>query len=1070
MIAEYLDAVDRGEPPPHEAVLAAHPEIREELEEFFADQESARRLARVSQESLASFLAPGSVIANHEILEELARGGMGVVYRARERKLGRVVALKVILAGPLASRGESERFLREAQAAAALDHPNIVPIYAVGEEGGRHFFTMRLIEGGSLATWSPPGGRTPRRAAELIETVARAVHHAHEHGTLHRDLKPSNVLLDAEGRPYLSDFGLARPLEGSSQLTASGDLLGTASYMAPEQSRISSDALTRAADVYSLGAVLYELLAGGPPFRGATAVETLRQAQESEPARPSILNRLVSADLETIVLKCLEKNPERRYVTALQLADDLKRFLSGEAIAARPISRVERGRRWCRRHATLSVAVFLITALAIGSLVAAVAIARLRSDTLDRLAEARLAEARARALGGAMGGRLRGLEAIREAATVRKDMALRSAAALCLSLPDVEPVAQLSSVEAGARCHALDPVHSRAAEGYESGAVIVRELPGGRQLARFDGAGASVKGLVFSPDSRLLVRSTGDRFQAGTLTLWDWERAAAPLMERDGVMSHRPCFDPVGQILAHGTADGHVRGTDVTTGKELWSYAIGDAADGVQFDPGGRRLALVTVTGRALVLDLVTGARTFEQPGQLVAWHPWGDLLGVADGAQVGLWDLRADRRVSLLQGSTGELQHLTFHPSGDTILTEGWDDTLRLWSLIGTEQVRMGGSIRDPSFRRDGGALGFQGADGSIRLSRFEPGTEVTGIYCGTNALGDLAFDSQDRFLAVSHPDGLNVLDAASGRIAARIGGGRVHSVLLRPDGKTAITVGPGGIHAWPLQWESGDSRDLLVSGPPRALFAKGTPDIQAALSADGRFVLLRLNIQWAQLIDLEEPGKPPVRFEHPGLVWCAVSPGGKWVATGPLHGSEARVWDAATRAVVKSYTLRRHVMSAQVGFSPDGRWFILSTGEGVSQFRVGEWDEPVRRFPSDEMTDLGRPFAFSPDGGLLALTLSPGLVRLGDAETGRELVTLETPRGKGFSRILFSPRGDRLLGTYSGGVVQVWDIFRLRARLRALGLDWDGPPGDTPPRGEQRPFDVKVVGLERLTGAKDR
>ena len=276
---------------------------------------------------------------------------MGVVYRARQTSLNRVVALKMILSGGFASDDETKRFRLEAELAANLDHPNIVPIYEVGEHEGHHFFSMKLVEGTNLARQVGRLADQPRAVAGIVATVARAVDHAHGHGFLHCDLKPSNILIDREGRPHVTDFGLARRVEENSALTATGAILGTPSYMAPEQASGERRQLTPAADVYGLGAIFYELLTGRPPFRAATVMETVVMVLEREPEPPARVNRAVPSDLESICLRCLEKSPADRYPSAAELAEALDQYLRGEDVVGTGLA--ARLRRWTRREPEL---------------------------------------------------------------------------------------------------------------------------------------------------------------------------------------------------------------------------------------------------------------------------------------------------------------------------------------------------------------------------------------------------------------------------------------------------------------------------------------------------------------------------------------------------------------------------------------------------------------------------------------------------------------------------------------------------------------------------------------------
>ena len=425
LIGEILGAMQSGRPVERDIWLAAHPDLAEGLRAFLADYDQFQNLAAplrdvadgaatVAHETAGYWIASGpspvmsyesgdaaaspavgtsvQYFGDYERLRTLGEGGMGIVFEARQRSLDRIVALKMIRAGRFAGEDDLRRFRNEADAVAKLDHPHIVPVYEVGEHEGHNYFSMKRIDGTSLAANLSGYRDRPREAARVVAKVARAVHHAHQRGVLHRDLKPSNVLLDAQGEPHLTDFGLAKRLQdnGAAEATHTGAILGTPAYMAPEQAGGGRSEVTTATDVYGLGALLYALLTGQAPFRGESLAETLLQVREGAPDPIRKSNPKLPRDLETICMRCLEREPRRRYASADAVAGELERWLKGEPITARPVGALERGWMWCRRNPlvaglTAAVAAVLILSTVISTKLALRASARARDERAHRV-------------------------------------------------------------------------------------------------------------------------------------------------------------------------------------------------------------------------------------------------------------------------------------------------------------------------------------------------------------------------------------------------------------------------------------------------------------------------------------------------------------------------------------------------------------------------------------------------------------------------------------------------------------------------------------------------------------
>ena len=577
---------------------------------------------------------------DYELLAEVARGGMGVVYRARHLVTDRTVALKMILAGDLATAADVERFRREAKAAAALEHPGIVPIYDVGEAEGRHYFTMPFVAGGSLQDRLADGPLPPPLAARLVRHLAEAVQYAHDKGIVHRDLKPRNVLLQPAGtapegnssaatpRPgsgksghggesgvaaRLTDFGLARAAAGDG-LTATGELLGTPAYMAPEQAAGDTRRIGPCSDVYGLGAVLYALLTGRPPFQAATPLETLRQVRDEEPLPPRRLNPAVPADLATVCLKCLHKEPGRRYSSAAALADDLGRFVDGRPVLARPVGRLERGRRWCRRNPAVAGLLAAVAISLVGGAAAATAFA-VRANANAERADGEAEEAR-KARDGAR----------RETAEARRQKEAADGATY---------VAQIG----------------RAVADLEAGST--------------EGASAALDAT--RPDLRGWEYHLLRRRNVGTPLILrghtDWVQTVA--------------FSPDGGRLATASVDDTARVWDARTGAELLTLREHThLVAAVAFSPDGARLATASYDKTARVWDARSGAELFTLRGHtgpvtsLAFSSDGGRLATASEDNTARVWDARIGAEALALRGHTGEVTAVAFSPDGRVVIS----------------------------------------------------------------------------------------------------------------------------------------------------------------------------------------------------------------------------------------------------------------------------------------------------------------------------------------------------------------------------------------------------------------
>jgi WD40 repeat protein len=856
IIAAYLKAVDAGQAPNRQEWLARYPDLAAELETFFADQEQVSRLAAplrsaaeadkpavppaaplaatagtveagsvyqvresdLTPDAAAGTLAPGETAApppgaricyfgDYELLEEIARGGMGVVYRARQVTLNRMVALKTILAGQLASAAEVQRFQTEAEAAANLDHPHIVPIYEIGEHAGQHYFSMKLIEGTNLAVEVSSFVADATRTAQLLATVARAVHHAHQRGILHRDLKPGNILLDARGAPHITDFGLAKQVSGDAGQTQSGAIVGTPGYMAPEQAAARKQ-LTTAVDVYSLGAILYELLTGQPPFRAATPMDTLLLLLEKEPVRPAALNRRVDRDLETICLKCLEKEPQRRYGSAEALAEDLERWLAGEPIQARPSTTWERLWKWAKRRpalaALLAVSCACILLLVIGGILLAVNQEERRIALQDQRNQ--MQEERDQALGDLR--QVLERQSLFEQARTARLAGNRQRA--------------LELLARGVRLKTSTGLDEQALLNWRQETIGSITTPGLRLICEIPFSAFQVRG--FSADGTLLAAAGRIPIFKEQGMVWDAQTAVFAIPSGDLVyafkhssqfLQYGAAFSPVGADFAFSESfsdgsgrlskDSRVELWDLVKREKRMQFSGGLALvmnGELLFSPDGLLFAAAGREGID-VRQVATGKRVklIEQAGVPLRFFPNHDLLFGFPQGTVRRWDLAtgkevwsltaqaetvsADGKLAVLRkGPTGESSTLNIPPA-----TREKVDQLELWDYSSVPPRRLsvlaqvhavpGGTV----LSADGRLLAYQDVDepNKVRLWDTKSGSfhKVLPVPGRAGKIIALGFSPGDSLLmAQVAPATVHVWDVPTGDRVAVLPGQRLSQV----------------------------------------------------------------------------------------------------------------------------------------------------------------------------------------------------------------------------------------------------------------------------------------------------
>lgn len=1030
--------------------------------------------------SKAEGLYVGARLGDYELVDVLGRGGMAVVYLARQVSLDRLVALKTIAAPLMANAPSQERFRREARAVAALDHPGIVSVHDAGVLQGSLFYTMDFVDGKDLARVLRERRLPAREAAGLVRQVAEAVGYAHSRGIVHRDLKPSNVLLDTLSVPHVVDFGLAFEAgEEIGRLTLTGDLLGTPPYMAPEMLAGGAGRAVPPTDVYALGAMLFEMLTGRTPFIGDSPSEILNLALHEQPPSPRLLNPSVPRDLEVITMRCLEKTPAARYADGVELAADLGRFLRGEPIHARPVSAPVRAWRWARRRPGLATFIVALLLGVVGATWSAFVINASRHRALQAEADAQeglwradLAHAQAARRTTQAGAREEALTAIGDAARFRPSLELRNEAIAALCLDDArvsrswvpgghDSGAQRTLPQGFAATAAL--VFAPSLETYlvetAPGQLVQRSSADDHELGRLSAPAGAVVGVpVFSPDGQFLAV----RYADSTVRVWE-VGARRVLFELAGRPSPTPvtsakygndvAFRADGRQLAVGAPEGGFTLHAVPGGQEQGRWNAAFRPTILRYSPDSSRIAVASrQSAQVQFIDAsaLTVQRTVALPGVPIcaAWSPAGDRLAVGTRAS----------RIHFIVPETGEIPdtipayenggvgQIVFHPSRPMIAGNGSDEAVRFWDTVsGRLLVRLDAVNNQPvlAFDPTGTRLGaYNNNTGRAALVDILPSPIYLSAAPAQPILSAIASGALDtsrdgRWLVTGHWGSVRLRDARTGQPVRTIPGADPNDIMtaqFTPDGRALLVNSiRNGLCRTEL---TGGENGLLSLGPVQALDPE--PDfIIEGVAPDGRVLLVSEKRESAKVLDPANPGAA-LRWPVAKITSACFSPDGRQVLTEagePVPDEKAvKVWDVTTA---------RPRLTASFGDDPGGRvqcsaaggWVVVTGDKHTELWRFGSWERGPA-LPVDLQGEAHHA-RLSPDGATLVIETN-GKTHLLATSTGGLLASCEggSPAGLCVNEV-FSGDGARLTLLWQYGVVHVWDLTAMHRELSKLGLD---------------------------------
>jgi WD40 repeat protein/tRNA A-37 threonylcarbamoyl transferase component Bud32 len=1006
----------------------------------------------------------------YELLEEIARGGMGVVYKARQKSLDRIVAVKMLLAGQFATKQFVQRFRTEAAAAAALRHPNIVAIHQVGFQSGQYFFSMEYVEGLNLAQLVGQKPLSSTKAATYLKAIAEAIDYAHQQGILHRDLKPSNVLIDsATDQPRVTDFGLARRLDGESTLTVTGQVLGSPSFMPPEQAGGGRKAMGRHSDVYGLGAILYHMVTARAPFQAQSLEATVTQVVNADPIAPRLLNPAVRPDLETICLKCLEKEPSRRYQNARELAEELGRFLNGEPILARPVSRPERAWRWCRRKPALATlgaaALALLLVILVGAPIAFVRIQQARVEAERNLYAADMRLVSEAVKQGAYNQADELLKAHRPAKG-QKDLRGFEWRYFWKVLEDQKPVRSLEGLPAdtgwedvslivrgdilynqgGTNLLAWDmktweslplnkppqpnwvnwlwyPVCDRACAVDNTNATLtVYHLPGFDHALSFPMRGP-VSDTALSRNGDLLAAAvqSGGKWRA---LVWDLRKGVLvrELPECDAAIMQL-VFSPDNTLLGVSCEDGVIAIWDLASSAPRPSPPKGEnGTRKIQFFPNSRRLLFDDEVQPCRVWDIQTESECELAAGGTVqaasfGFSPDGKFLVTrANLADLTLFDATSLQLIGTLRGHLGLTRGLGYSPDGKLLATASIDQTARVWDLATLREVAVlggfGERISDVKFSPDGGIVLISGF-GALKV--YDRSKVVNrGLFATVPDPGgvySMALSPDRHTLATRSWIGTMTIWDRTTRTplwSKHLDDGGLSHIRYSPDGNT-------------LAWSTQDDLKMLTvkDGATNSIGLDGTPGQvihPVAFSPDGLKLAYSCRTQ-VLVLDLKSQHSRPFARADDEVFGISYSPDGTRLAFGDRLGSLTMCDPLSRQVLFKTNAHRPHCHT--IRFSPDGR--LLATAGDDALIKLWEVHPNSLTLKHTLRGHRGYPgCSFSPDGTRLVSGASDQMIKLWDVERGVELATLYGHTDY-LSERLFAEDGNSLYSTGFGSDRQI-------------------------------------------------